>query len=284
MNEQIALYSFVRFGYSISTTHVESVDIKTDPSGQQAVSLRIRIEETLWSENGAPLRRCEFVQPNSETARLKFPHPIWGRVNLREGVRLFLVTSELTEMPAEPRYVEEIGSPNDLVLSAIRAILENERTEHDGKAHFARYLRYLTEGTTVEKLFGAEALAKDLDLPNSGLTTQVAIAMATTFSSDPSIYVRLSVGSWMWESVYLRTDTVGKVAVINATINGVENPSQDIRRFSIERLMLAAPADLTDAEVIKDSEAVRVLQEQLQLETAPEVRDRIQQVIAALQA
>jgi hypothetical protein len=284
MDEKVQLYSFIRSGAGIYTARIEQIDIQSAPAGQRALLLEIRIEETLWGNSGTPLRYCVLLEPESEIARLKFPDPIWGRVNVQKGIRIFFVTQEFSETPADPLYVEEIVDANDPVLSRIRAILQQQNVQTIiGNARLTRYLQSLSQGTAVQKLFAAEVLAKDMDFGNAEQQGQIATAFATEFASEPDLYVRLNVGTWMWDNIYSRTNAVGKVAILNATLQGAENTSPDIRRFCLDRLVLAEPKDLQQVGVTKSPEVVRLLQERLQLETFPEVRDRIQKVIDALQ-
>jgi hypothetical protein len=282
MNEKLQLYSYVRSGASIYLARVEKIEVRTDIPGQQNVSLKMRIEQTLCGLPGEPIRRSEFSQPDSEFARLKYPHPIWRHVSMREGVRVFLVTHELGEAPADPLYVEEIAEPDDPVLISVRDVLEQEQAQQNERQHFTRYLHYLTDGPTVQKLFGAEALAKDTALFEVDREGKVASAMGAIFNSDLSEYVRLSVGHWMWKRIYPRTNTEGKVALLNATITGVEDQSEDIRRFSIDHLMLADPADLELSGVKKSLQAIDLMQEQIESETSSDVRAQSQKVIDVL--
>lgn len=289
MKEQIQLYSFVRSGASIYIARIEDVDVQPGTPGQQTVSLQLQVEETLWGKPGKPIRRTEFTQPESEIARVKFPHPIWGQVNLQKGVRLFLVTHELSDTPADPLYVEEIADLADPVLRAIRALLDQEqvfleqkRIGQDGQARRTRYLDYLVSELTVLELFGAEALARDGDLPDIDQTGQVAQTMAVVFASGQNVFVRLSVGTWMWDNIYPRTNNAGIVAIINATLKGVSDASDDIRRFSLDHLAEVAPADVRQPGMMRNPEAVRLLQEQLAQETDPGVRDHLRKLIDAL--
>jgi hypothetical protein len=290
MDEHIQLYSFVRSGASIYLARVDKMVIQAGLPGQRRVSLQLRIEETLWGQPGAPIRHFSLTQPESEIVRRKFLHySVWGLINLREGILLLLVTDELSEAPAEPLYVEEIVDPDDPVLSVVRAALDQfravsdqEQTEPDGNARITHYLHGLTDVPTVPKLFGAEALAEGIELAGGDRQGQVAKAIATIFASGESVYVRWSMGAWMWDKVYPRTTTTGKVAIINATIMGVEDASEDIRRFSLDHLMMADPVDLRQAGVTKSSTASRLLQKQRQLESSPDARNQIQRVIDAL--
>lgn len=284
MNEKVQLYSLVRSGASIYLARVEKIDVRTDLPGQQSLSLQMRIEETLWGKPGEPIRHSEFRQPESESARFKYPHPIWRHVTMREGVRVFLVTHELSEAPADPLYVQEVAEADGPVLLAVRAVLGEEQAEQDEKQRFTRYLQYLTVGPTVQKLFGAEALANDTELSEVDREGKVASAMAARLISDAETFVRLSVGALMWERIYPRTNGAGKEAILNAMVKGVEDPSEDISRFSIDHLMMSNPADFVQAGVKGSSEAVRLLQEQVALETMSDVRARTQKLIDALRS
>jgi hypothetical protein len=289
MNQFIPLYSFVRSGASIYIVRIDSMQIQSGSPGQQIVSLQFGIEETLWGKSGKPIRRAQYTQPESEIARLKFPDPIWGQVNPREGARLLLITHELSDAIADPLYVEEILDSADPALSAIREILDNERVlfeqerkGQDGQARRSRYLNYLGGDVIVKELFGAEALAKDGDLPEIDPAGKVAQVMAAVFASDQVIFVRLSVGAWMWDSIYPRTNLAGQVAILNATLGGISDDSEDIRRFSLDQLAEVDPADVHQPGVMSSPEAVQLLQEQLAQETDPEVRDHLQKLIDAL--
>jgi hypothetical protein len=276
----------VQSGASIYVASLTEMRIQPGPaeSGKEMVELGIKIEETLYGQKGELRRRCIFLQPISETARLKFPDRIWGLITPREGLRILLVTHELSEVPADPLYVEELTQQDDPVLKAIRIVLEQERSGEADKERFARYLHYLTDGPTVQKLFGAEALAKYTKLSQTDQEGQVSLAMAVTFASDQDIVVRLNVGTWMWENIYPRTNKPGRVAVINATIKGTEDPSADIRRFSLDHLMMADPADLLDPGINKSPQAAILMEQQLEQETSPDVRARARRVIDVLQS
>lgn len=282
MDSTIQLYSFVRSGASIYIGQIVEVSLRPASPGQQEVALRIILEQTLWGKTGAPVRRSEFTQPDTETARLKFPHHIWGRVNPRKGARVFMVTRELGEQPADPIYVEEIVDPNDAVLGDIINILNQESLEPEPPARKARYLKYLTEGSIVEKLFGGEALAKDSDLPDIDQNGDVAIAMSAIFVSNETTYVRISVGTWMWENIYPRTNHAGKASIIDVTIKATEAASEDIQRLSLDYLTGIDPDDLRQPGVLASPALITRLQDRLSLETDSEVRDQLQRTIGAL--
>ena len=282
MDSTLPLYDFVRRGASIYTARIEKVDTATSSPGQQTVALQMHILETLWGEAGKPLRRAEFTRPESLTAQLKFPHPLWGRIDVREGAHLLLVTDALTEAPADPIYVDEIGDFTDPVLTSISAILQQERPEQDLGERKARYLWYVADGPIVPRLFGAEALAKDTSLRDIDQLEQVAVIMATVFLSDDSPYVRINIATWMWDEVYPRTNALGQTAIINATINALNDHSEDIRRFSADQLLRTDPAVLSQPGVVASGEAIQRLQDELAQQTSPEARDLLQRLITAL--
>ncbi|MGZ8900036.1 MAG: hypothetical protein ACXW3Z_08065 [Limisphaerales bacterium] len=282
MDNTIQLRSFVRSGASIYIARISEVSIRPDPSSGQVVALELKIEQTLWGEAGKPIRRSEFTQPDDETARLKFPHPIWGRVDPREGAVVFLVTHELLDVAADPVYVEEIHDANDAVLAQIKKVLEEEKAEEEPPARSARYLGYLTEGGVVEKLFGAESLAKDLNNLEEAQADQVALAMARVFGGSESVYVRLSVGTWMCENIYPRAGHAGRVTVINAALKGLEDASEDIRRYALNFLANIDAAAVGQPGVVSTQASIGVLQKRLSAETEPEIRDRFQNLVNAL--
>lgn len=282
MNEQIQLYPWTRNGASIYLARIAQMNIRPGPPGQEIVSLRIQIEETLWGQPGAVSRQSSLTRPASETARLKFPDPVWGRVDLREGALILLVTHELSETPADPLYVDQVSDPKDQVLLTIRATLREAQALHDGRQRLAVYLRWLAQGSIVPKLFGAEALAKDQDLPDVDREGRIAAAFSDAFIAERDLFVRLSLGTWMWDYIYSRTNPAGQVLIINATIKGAEDASEDIRRFALDRLTTVASVKLEQPTVTKSPEAVRRLQERLNQETDLDARNQIQKVIDAL--
>lgn len=289
MNLRIPLYQLVHSGASIYLARLETVDIIPGEPGQERVALAFTIAETLFGEQGGPIRRAEFSRPVSQTAQLKYPDPIWGRVKLEAGVLVFLATAARDETPTDPLYADQVQEPADPVLNAIREVLDYERVVfelrrkgQDGQARRTLYLNYLGSGVIVKELFGAEALAKDGDLPAIDSTGQVAQAMVAVFTSEQNVFVRLSVGALMWESIYPRTNPAGQVAILNATLRGVSDDSEDIRRFSLDQLFVVDPTDVKQSGVMSSPEAVRLLRKQLAQETDPEVRDHLQRLIDAL--
>ena len=283
MNKHINLYSWVRNDDSIYLARLIGTQIQPGPPGQEEVRLQCQIDVTLWGKNGEPLRTYTFLQPASKVARLKFPDPVWGLVELREKACLLLVLGESSPGKTEVFYVEEVQNQKDPILLSIRTVTAFEKTGLSGKEHISKYLQWLLEGSTIEKLFGAEALAKDNDLPEIDKMGQVAETFAKVVESENDEYIRISLSQWMWDHVFPRTTPAGEVKIINAIIKGAENANENIRIFSIDRLAtLSDPEKLKQPGVIKSFEAVRYLRAQLQCETSVEVREHLQKVIDAL--
>lgn len=282
MNEQIQLYSWTRDGASIYLARIAQMNVRPGPPGQEIISLRIHIEETLWGQPGAMSRRSELTRSASETTRLKFPDPVWGRVELQEGALILLVTHEIVETLADPLYVEQANDPNDPVLLATRAVLKQVKVPRDEPQSVDAYLGWLTQGSTVAKLFGAEALAKDPDLPSVDREGRVAAAFSNAFLAERDLFVRLSVGAWMWDHIFARTNPAGQVLIINASIKAAEEDLEDIRRFALDRLTTVASVHLEQPAITKSPEATRRLQERFDQETDPEARKQIKKVIDAL--
>lgn len=276
MNEILNLYRWVRNDASIHLARIAGVRTQPAEPGQEKVALQVRIDETLWGSQGERMREFEMVRPVSEVAQLKYPDPIWGLVTFREATPMLLVLRG-----AEVVYAEEIGGPKDPVLTSVRAVVEFERTRADSNARVSRYLRWLAEGSTVERLFGAEALAKD-GLTPAGHPERVAAAFARAFGSELSLPVRLSLGEWMWDSVFPGSNAAGQVAIINATIESASDAAAEIRDLALDRLVEAEPGKLHQPGVVAGPQVIRLLEARLTHEPAPEARKQIERVIAAL--
>ena len=113
MNEFIPLYEWVRGERSIHVAQITTAQRQTAPPEQKSISdendeeeeeeeeeaeettstdgketvlVELIIRQTRWGTPGEPTRRATVVRPASETARLKFPDPVWGRVDLEPGI------------------------------------------------------------------------------------------------------------------------------------------------------------------------------------------------------
>ncbi len=281
MDEHVTLYAWVREGASIHLAQVSRVDSRPGQPGQEVVTIELRIQQTLWGDPGESVRVAELVQPTSETARLKFPDPIWGRVDLQKKPSVLLVTKERDRL-IQPLYVEEIQSSESPVLAAVKEVLASERMKLAANDRMARYLRWLQEGHPVQTLFGAEALAKDYDLTEVDKTGQVAKAFAQVFSANPDTFVRISVGTWMWERIFKKTNAQGEVAILNATVRGLEGPDEDVQRFSLGQLLGVDSSKLRQTGILKNAAAASYLQRAAQTSTVVSDRARIQLLLEAI--
>lgn len=281
MNEQISLYGWVRGGASITLARIEQVTTRAAAPSQEAVVIDVRIEHVLFGPKVKPSYHYELLRPTSEVARLKFPDPIWARVTLRSGTDILLVMPVAQSTPT-PEYVEDAAS-DDPVLRAIRAVLDAEQPGQPTHERFARYVRWVTGGTPVERLFGAEALAKD-PLPEVDAKGEAARALAARFTSDGSLYIRLSVGAWVWDHVLARSSAAGKAAVLDATLHGLTDHSEDIRRFCRERLAAADEALLKLPGMVSPPGALAALQQQIGQDGDPQTRAGLERWIKLLQA
>jgi len=283
MNEHVLLFKWVRSEASINIARILKIKREIGPPGQETLKVEVKLEQTLWGETGEPVRICSLNQHLSETTRLKFPDPIWGRVNLQEGAYLLFVTSEPAQIVREPVYVEQYYDSHDPIISEINLVLEAEKIEQNADQRITRYVQWLNASHPVPLLFAGEALASDQDLLPVDETGQVANAFANGFSTQSDLFVRITLGTWMWEDIFSRTNNKGEVAIINATILGVDDPSEDVRRFSLERLITIEDADkLLQPGILKDNKAVPYLMDELKRETSSDSRNRIEDLIKAL--
>lgn len=282
MNEHIELYSWVKAKDSILLARIVEVQIQSSAPGKEKVRLRLKIEETLWGATGEPVRECEFLRSVDEIIRLKFPDPVWGRVTVQQGTLVLLVTLEQSKSISNPVYVEDVRRHDDTVLASLRKVLQVEKTIAGKDERVRRYLSWLAEGSTVPKLFGAQALAQDPDLGEVRQRGEVVGALTNTFVSAPDLFVRMSVLTWLWENVYPTTTGTNRVAILNALIKGLSDRYEIIREFSFYNLVNLAPADLRQGGVVKNPEAVSFLEAALVEETSPDARAQIQRLIEAL--
>lgn len=283
MNKHINLYSWMRSGTSIHLANIVQINNKPGPPAQEEVTLQLQIKETLSGKPLEPLYRYKFLRHTGELTRMKFPDPVWGLVELREKACLLLVIGESSPGKTEVFYVEEVQDLKDPILLSIRTVTTFEKTGLSGKERVSKYLQWLLEGSIIEKLFGAEALAKDNDLPEIDKMGQVAETFAKVVESENDEYARISLSQWMWDHVFPRTTPAGEVKIINATIHSVDDANENVRVFSIDRLAtLSDPEKLKQSGVIKSLKALRYLRAQLQCETSVEAREHLQKVIDAL--
>jgi hypothetical protein len=279
MNEYLQLYSWVRGGAAISQARIAGVASKPSPPGQELVTLELRIEELLYGPPGESLWRFEAALPVSEIARLKFPDPLWGRVRLEAGVPVLLVTRGRDG--SSPLYVEEIIGDHDRVMNQLRAVVSHEKSALGDKERTLTYLRWLSEGGTVEKLFGAEALAND-NLPSIDADGRVAVAFVRALGSERDQFTRVRLEIWMWEKIYPRTNPAGKVAILNEGMQDAADPSGDIARVSLDHFVEIDSLDFRQAGVTPTPQIIPILAARLQKEKSPGSRAHIQKIIESL--
>jgi hypothetical protein len=281
MNEHIASYAWVRAREktAVYLARVTRASVVPGDPGQRITTLILRLEATLSGPPGDELRKAIIVEPASATTRLKFPDPTWGSVEPQEGALLLLVTTELGTEVRKPLYVEKISNPEDPVLVSFREVLEAEGSRKEGYARRRRYLGWLTSGSVVPKLFGAEALARDKDLPEIDPRGEIAVAFAKSFEAEKNVFVRLNLGEWMWAGIYSRTNSAGKVAILNATLRGAADPTGEVRRLCLDKLPDASLRDLDSPSLVKVPAAIPFLEGRLAEEMPPEPRARLKKLL-----
>jgi hypothetical protein len=181
---------------------------------------------------------------------------------------------------AGPVYVDPIVDPEDPVLKSIRSVLEAERTINDRGALFQKRLAQLGGGT-VEKLFAAEALASEGPFGPKE-EAQIGEALPRAFDQEKDDYVKISLGSWLWDLVYPRTEGPGRVNTLNATIQAARSLSDSVRTFALDRLAEADPIRLREPGVKVAPEVVRLLEDRRTKEQDAGVRRHLEDILTAL--
>jgi hypothetical protein len=280
MNAYLPLYRFLLEKDSISIARLTSVRAAAGPrDGQETVTINLRIEETLWGDSNPTARTYRLERPASRHAQLKSPDPVWRLVDLRPGVTILLVAPPAPDAPA-PAYVDQIPKPDDPVMQAVRQVLQSDGAPASHDEHFRLRLRWLASGDAVQKLFGGEALARDTLTPQE--LTQFVAALAGAFTREQDEYVKVSLGSWMWDQVYPRAAEAPQIEILNATMQAISSPSQGARSLALDRLSQADPELLRNPAVKPSADAVRLLEGRRAAETDPGVRDSLSRIIAAL--
>src|SRR5207249_4757505 len=109
---------------------------------------------------------------------------------------------------------DQIENPDDPVLKSIKGVLAAEGAPNAGADRFDRHLRWLTNGTIIEKLFAGEALAQEFtDL--SQQKTQLVLSFSQVYAAEKDEYVKVSLGTWLWDQIYERTDEAGRIQILN---------------------------------------------------------------------
>jgi hypothetical protein len=243
VNPHLTLYEWVRSGAAIELARVQKVSRAPGGPGKEVLTLELRALRTLWGSSTAAVRAYKVEQPAAITARLKFPDPVWGRVDPETTPDVLLVTGG-RGAAADPRYVEGITRQDDPTLAGLSAILSVEARKPAAEERTRTYLGWLAQSQPVYVLFGAEALATDPDLAAVHASPRAAAEMGRVFLTHSDTYVRLSVGSWMWQRVWGKATREGRAALVNSALRGLEDANADIRRFSLEQLLAVGDATL----------------------------------------
>jgi hypothetical protein len=285
MNPHVELYQFTHDGDGIGVARISEVQIKRSTrDGQERVSLDLRIEESLWDGHNQSAYSYFFDRPAYEMARLKFPDPVWGRVDLRSGAEVLLVTPSAPPSlggTQNPVYVEGIPAADDPVLRSIREVLVSERAKQSDADRFDRRLRWLASGDVVHKLFAGEILAKEGQAGDR--MSRVILAFARAFSEEQDPYTKISLGTWLWQNIYPQTVSEdGRIAIVNATVGSASSESPDVRTFVIDRVSDVDPRLLGKPAVRPSREVIALLEDRRRNEPDASVRESLDRVINAL--
>ncbi len=279
MDPYIRLYQFTRAGNPISLARLTQVRVSPRPEpGQETVELDVEISEKLWGDSGANRQTYKFQRP---VGSIKFTHPVWGRVSLEAGAKLLIVLpASAASGSSGPVYADQIRDPDDPVLKSIRAVLETERKVTDHGELFRKHLAQL-RGGPVEKLFAGEALSSEGPFRPEE-ENQIAEALSRAFSEEKDVYIKISLGSWLWDLVYPKVGLAGRANTLNATIQAAGSDAEQVRSFALDRLAEADPKELRETGVKASPEAIRLLEERHSAEEDADVRRHLEEIIAVL--
>jgi hypothetical protein len=276
MDQHLPVYSWLRGGASLHLAQIADIAIRPGPAGQQQTSVRVRIMRTLWGLAPDPVTLFDFLEPISETSRLKFPHPVWGRVDLAARPPILLVLrAEATG--DQPWYVEP-APQRDPAFAALIDIVQAETpgTERPDQ-RVRRYVDWLQPSRhPALRLFAAEALAKDDDLPGVDPSGRMAAEFARVFQTDPDTYVRLAVGTWMWGGIWQKTNSAGRSAIADSAVDGLRDADEDISRFCLRHLLALDAPDLIQS---RSAGAAQILRNRYLRNADPGERTRIEALI-----
>ena len=284
MNAYLPLYGFTHAGDWMGIARLTQVQTHPGPrDGQESVTIDLITEENLWGDRAPASRTYGLERPVSRASQLKFPDPIWGRVDLRPGSTVLLVTPPASaKQAADPAYVDEVPKLDDPILRSIKDLLQAERGEQTDANRFARRLRWLTTGDSVQKLFAGEALAKNGVPHQAEAEHQLGLAFANAFAQEQDVYVKISLGTWLWDHIFARSDQASRINIINVTIQAASSTSGNVRMLALDRLSETDPELLRKPGVNSSREVVQLLEERRQLETDTNVRDNLDRIITAL--
>ncbi len=282
MNPQLPLYQFVHDHDRIAIARISGLEIKPSlRDGQERVSFDLNAAEYLAGPAKQTIYSYSFDRPRSRHAQLKFPDPTWGRVDLRPGAEVLLVTAGPNSNAQDPVYADGIPSADDPVLRSIREVLKLELASQSEPERFEHRLRWLLSGDTIEKLFAGEGLAKDT--PSADELARLLPAYARAFSDEHDPYVAISLGTWLWRDLYPRADKAGQIAIVNATIAVASSEEANARSFAVDRLSGCDPSLLTDPAIKPSSKAITQLEDRRASEPDAATRQSLDRIIHALQ-
>ncbi|MCP4130461.1 MAG: hypothetical protein GY754_05720 [bacterium] len=287
MNTDIPLYSWIRSGTSIYRGQITGFETAPASSRKEEVLLDIKIEDVLFEKEPGKQKdkiQYKFLRPADEYARLKFPDPLWGRVMIEKGNFVFLVNPGEFNEESDPLYISDIKGLKDPFSESIRIVLDTEKKNLKPDRRMNVYLEWIEGDNTIQKLFAAEALAKDSDFANIDDIDKIAVKFSGSFMAEKDTYTGISIGTWMWNNIYSRAGEKGKINIINATINRIGDRDEDIKQFSLDQIISnVKPEIIQNPGVIKNDKAIGYLKERLELEEAIEVREQVQAIIDAMQ-
>jgi hypothetical protein len=284
MNPTLRVYPWIRDKEALYLTRIESVEVSpAQQPGQESVTFELAVQRTLWGEPGSARRRAQFQRPVSRTSQLKFPDPVWGRVNAQVGSLVFLVTPDVVQEVARVTYADSVSGPDDPALLSVGRIAAFEKSQPARADRGQNYLEWLHGGDTTLQLFAGEALAKDDPAAwTPAQADEVARAFANGFASKSEPYVRVSLGEWM-TLVMSRLTPNGEITVLNALVLGAEDANENVRRFAVDWLVLHGdPAKLAKPGIRKSRKAAGQLSAAQASDVPPGERPRVERLIHAL--
>jgi hypothetical protein len=283
MNANLPLYSWVKNDSSIYLGKIVNLAVAPAKDGKEENAFSISIERTL---SGAPAKKkldIDLILPASETARLKFPDPVWGRVALKNDSMVFLVVNA-NDDPSKIIYADQVTSYNDPIIKQIAEIISVEKGQPDQKKKTAAYYEWLGTGSDLEIQYAANALAGIVGTGNAD-TDKIAESILTRFGAGNPVRMRISVGILLWDKVFPIASLESKIRIVNSTLGVFEEDDKDLTRFAFEKIIRN-----TDLEILKNdnikagTKTIRYFEDRSTNETSKEARLHINRIINILMA
>lgn len=294
------LEAWTREGCAVQLARV--TEDKTEREGNRDIeSIRVKVEETLWGEPGAPergyritrhvdpppgMRHRQRVGPRGPRPvgprpprgpRPTGPRVIWPR-SLKPGTLLLLITRPPrggAERGWEPIHVSAARDAKAPATSALRALLGEERSATDGAARRGRYLRWLGEGSPLQRRFAASALARSESLPDVDPNGDVAAALSASFARECD----LDLLDAMVASILPRTSAAGQAEVLATIVRGTlkcPETEAEFARTTLDTLSV-------DSLGPKREETATLLRARLQKEASPALREELLRLVARVE-